>query len=99
MMAKPGHNPFALLLPAQGRRVKVIVRVEEDIQTALVRGVRVKNAVVIAQEDAQPRQLTLLGPELTGLDKRRRRLVIVLDGPLSFIQRHPKVIVEVAAEG
>src|SRR5437899_539753 len=85
-------------LPAERGQVEVVVGAEEQIAAPRVRGVGVKDAVAVAEEDTRAGLLALRGPGLARLYKLRPVPVVVLNGGDGLVQRDVEVVVEVAAE-
>src|SRR5262249_61001239 len=74
----PRVHPSVLLLTAERCDVEQIVGVEEEIQPALIRRVRVKDTPAVPQEHAEARQLAFREPDLGRAVERRRALVVVI---------------------
>ena len=54
VVPNPRHHVWLfVLLPAERRHVEVVIRVDEQIKTALVCRISMKNVIAVAKKDAQ----------------------------------------------
>src|SRR5262245_50100295 len=98
VVPNPSLGALTFLLPAERGEIEEIVRVEGEIEAALVRGVRVEHLIAFAKEDAQARQLPFREPDLPAREQVLRGGVVVLVLALLRVEGDPEVVVEVVAE-
>src|SRR5215831_12993136 len=77
MVPNPSLRSLAFLLPPERCEVEEIVRVQGEIETALIRRVRVEQLTAAAKEDAEPGQFTLRKPYLPRGEKALRIGIVV----------------------
>src|SRR5262249_57778508 len=99
VVPNPSLGALTFLLPAERGEIEEIVRVEGEIEAALVRGVRVEHLIAFAKEDAQARQLPFREPDLPAREQVLRIGVVVLVPAPLGVDSHPEVVVEIAVEG
>src|SRR5262249_9201259 len=58
VVANPRLGAIPLLLSPERGQIEIVVRVQQEVEPALVSRIRVEDVVVITEEDAQPRHLT-----------------------------------------
>src|ERR1700712_1404802 len=88
----------ALLLAAQWRQIEVVVGAQQQVGTAAVGRVGVKDLVSVPEEHAET-VLLALGMPRRGLKQLLLVAVVVLDRGDVLVQRDVKVVVEVAVVG